>query len=395
VTKAPAYGYAVALDGAIQMHTVSPHARGAKLLGLLRLFNARAPESWTDADVDRTWRQAATQFLRDSPGRSLAVVPIRAEAAEPPKSLQDVRALEGMFRDMLAANPLDHFAALTVATMRLQDGDWREGPRLYEARLRDAGSVEWTPPQLPFPRWAGEPLDGRRVLIWPEQGFGDQIMFARFALALQARGCDVTLVCAAALESLFRANLPVRVRPATGSIEFPDPDVWIWCGSLMAALVQDEADIPGAPYLRSDGVTPVSFRVGLATRGNPMHENDLARSLPPELAAALLALPGCGSILPEDTGARDFAETAAIIAGLDLVIAVDTAIAHLAGAMGKPCWILLAASPTDWRWMRGRSDSPWYPSARLFRQPTVGDWASVVARVTTELQAARLSPAPR
>jgi hypothetical protein len=368
------------------MHTVSPHARGAKLYGLLRLFNAKHDETWTDADIERIWHQATNHFRRENPQRVIDIVPIRAEAPRPPRSLQEAQAAEAMFREMFAANPLDHFAAWSLATMRLQDGDFREGAQLHEARLLDAGSWQWKVPELPFPRWSGEPLDGKRVLIWPEQGLGDQIMFARFALELRARGCDVTLVCAPALERLFQTNLPVRVRPAAGAIEFPDPDLWIWCGSLMAAFVKDEADIPGAPYLRAAGSTPVPFRIGVATRGNPTHENDRQRSLPPEHAETLLGIPGCGSILPEDTGAADFAETAGIVAGLDLVITVDTSIAHLAGAMGKPCWILLPAGATDWRWMRRRADSPWYPSARLFRQPTIADWASVISRVRAELE---------
>jgi hypothetical protein len=126
-------------------------------------------------------------------------------------------------------------------------------------------------------------------------------------------------------------------------------------------------------------------RIGVKTRGNPAHHNDADRSLPDAEAARLLALPGAVSLEPEDTGAHDFADTAEIIAGLDLVIAADTSTAHLAGALGKPVWILLPYVTTDWRWLSGRSDSPWYGSARLFRQHRPGDWSSLLDEVIAAL----------
>ncbi|MBL8556316.1 MAG: hypothetical protein JNL41_18725, partial [Phenylobacterium sp.] len=144
------------------------------------------------------------------------------------------------------------------------------------------------------------------------------------------------------------------------------------------------ATLPSAPYLRA-ATRPAGGRIGVATRGNPGHSNDAHRSLPADVAAELLALPGAMSLEPEATGAKDFAETAAIVAGLDLVIAVDTAVAHLAGALGRPAWILLPRIFTDWRWMEGRADSPWYPTARLFRQASPGDWSAVLAEVRRTL----------
>ncbi len=121
--------------------------------------------------------------------------------------------------------------------------------------------------------------------------------------------------------------------------------------------------------------------------GNPGHRNDANRSLKPDQAADLLSLPGAISLRPEDTGAADFAETADIVAGLDLVISVDTAVAHLAGAMGKPVWILLPATGTDWRWLRDRTDSPWYPSAKLYRQSRGEGWDGVISRVLLDASA--------
>ncbi|MBS0331803.1 MAG: hypothetical protein JSS35_03470, partial [Proteobacteria bacterium] len=138
--------------------------------------------------------------------------------------------------------------------------------------------------------------------------------------------------------------------------------------------------IPKAPYLRPPAGAPAEGGgVGVLTRGRPEHPNDANRSLGPEAAARLLALPGARSLHPDDTGAADFADTAALIAPLDLVISVDTAVAHLAAAMGKPTWILLPAFMNDWRWMEARSDSPWYPTARLFRQPAMDSgWSPVL-----------------
>jgi ADP-heptose:LPS heptosyltransferase len=120
-------------------------------------------------------------------------------------------------------------------------------------------------------------------------------------------------------------------------------------------------------------------------KGSPTHSNDRNRSLPPKAAAQLASLGR--SLAPEDTGAGDFRDTAGIVAGLDLVISVDTAVVHLAGAMGKPVWVLLPSVETDWRWGRSGRDSPWYPSARLYRQAKPGDWAPVLRKVAADLAA--------
>ena len=288
--------------------------------------------------------------------------------------------------EALRRDPSDVRAARNLGIVLLGLGRYAEGAPLYEARIAAADSPGRAPP---YPRWRGEPLAGRSVLIWPEQGAGDQIMFARFALELQRKGSDVTLVCLPSLERLLAENLPVRVRAARGAIEFPDPDVWLFSNSLLAASGATLETLPAQPYLRARESRPVPFRIGVVTRGNPAHLNDAHRSLPAELAEVLLAIPGAGSLAPEDTGAADFAETAAIVAGIDLVITVDTSMAHLAGAMGKPTWILLPDHQTDWRWLRGRTDSPWYPSARLFRQDASRRWEPVVEAVVRA--AARLA----
>lgn len=284
---------------------------------------------------------------------------------------------EAMFRHVLAERPEDHAARQNLGMTVLAQGRWREGGAIYEARLeRKPG------PELPYPRWSGEPLDGKRVLIWPEQGLGDQIMCARYVPALVERGCEVTLVCAPALHRLFAQALPATVLPASGTITFDDPDVWLQTVSLVGALGDPQGS--RVPYLHANPKAS-GARIGVATRGSPTNANDARRSLPAGAAAELLSLSGTVSLLPEHTGVGDMLDTAEIIAGLDLVISVDTSIAHLAGAMGKPVWILLPGRGVDWRWMRGRDDTPWYPSARLFRQGDDEDWAPVLRAVRAEL----------
>ena len=284
---------------------------------------------------------------------------------------------EAMFRHVLAEDPGDHAARQNLGLTVLAQGRWQEGGALYEARLeRKPG------PGLPYPRWNGEPLDGKRVLLWPEQGLGDQIMCARFVPALVERGCEVTLVCAPTLHRLFAQALPGKVLAARGTIDFDDPEVWLWSMSLLAAVGDPQSG--RVPYLHAAPKLS-GARIGVATRGSPIHPNDAGRSLPADLAVELLSLSGTMSLLPEHTGVGDMLDTAEIIAGLDLVISVDTSIAHLAGAMGKPVWILLPGRGPDWRWMRERDDSPWYPSARLFRQGDDADWRPVLSAVKEAL----------
>jgi hypothetical protein len=284
---------------------------------------------------------------------------------------------EDALRAGLRLLPGDPDLTTRLAHALLLRGDYENGLSLHEYRpVEITGSVRGRP-KLRTPEWDGGPV--RSLLIVLEQGLGDQIMMARYAKILQQRGVDVTLTCAPTLARLFE-QLGVRAVPATGSLDVHS-EAWALQMSLPYLLGTRVETIPEAPYLPS----PAGGQgIGLMSQGNPLQALDHRRSLPPDMAAELAQLPGVRSLAPEDTGARDFLDTAHIIDGLALVITVDTAVAHLAGAMGKPTWLLLP-SLADWRWLRDREDSPWYPSMRLFRQAAPGDWRGVIDRVKDEL----------
>ena len=355
----------------------------------------------------------------------------------------DVAGAEAIFRQMIAEDPADlpprlalsrllaeqgrteAAVALQADTIRrfptaweerasygtnlLRLGHFRQGFAEHEHRLKtglieEPAGIGW------YPMWQGEPLDGRMLWLYPEQGFGDMIQFLRFAPeAARSSGGRVVIGIFPPLARLC-GDLPGVARVVTDMVE-PDAGA-VRCPlmSLADRLAVTEATLPAAvPYLtvpaavREQWRTCLDdldgFKVGLIWRGNPDHKRDAARSIDPAGLAAL-ALPGVRFVaLDRDLDApphglpfpihlpgkiEDFADTGAIVEQLDLVIAVDTAVAHLAGALGRPVWTLLDFEG-DWRWPATAERTPWYPTMRLFRQKIPGDWLEVLDRVAAAL----------
>lgn len=316
----------------------------------------------------------------------------------------------GSYAQALALSPDDPEVLWNMGLARLASGDYAAGWPLYEQRWR-VPSLQLAPRATDVPRWHGhEDVRGRSLLLHAEQGFGDAIQFVRFAREIAARGAQVTLACAPALQRLFTRADGVAQVVVPGRDRVPAFDWQLPLMSVPAALGTTLDRLPQPPYLSADpaGVRAWDARlqgglkVGLAWSGNPDFAAARLKACPPHLLAPLLATPGCRFVSLQPGALRvaagalgagvfdagealdDFADTAALIESLDLVITIDTAVAHLAGALGKAVWILLPRA-ADWRWLVGRADSPWYPSARLYRQAGPGDWTGVLARVAQDL----------
>ena len=304
----------------------------------------------------------------------------------------------------VSLDPSSAEARWNRAVTRLLRGDYARGLVDHEWRCRRAGVVD---PDFHLPRWQGEPLAGRRLLVWGEQGYGDNIQFARLAAKVRTTGATVTLVCRQRLKRLFRSLAGVDEVVAFDEASAPaDFEVPLMSLPLLLGL-EPETMAADRPYLAADpddvdrwrALLPAGgVRVGIVWAGNPEHSQNHVRSLPLAALAPLWKLPGIRFISLQHDGepddlpawrpprpAVDLAEAAAMIQGLDLVISADTAIAHLAGALGKPVWILLAAVP-DWRWGMSGETTPWYAGARLFRQQTPGDWDGAIGRLRVALE---------
>jgi hypothetical protein len=291
------------------------------------------------------------------------------------------------------------------AFANLLRGDYAQGWPEYEWRTRVPGYTDYAHHPFGIPRWRGEPLRSRRILVHAEQGNGDTLQFARFLAPLAAEGAQVDVFCQAPLESLL-ARVPGVNRTFSNLAERPAHDFHAPLLDIAARyLPHFSAPHWLGPYLQplSDRVARVADafdgvchpRVGIAWKGSGLNPTDHLRSLTPELAAHLvtgdaqffslqlgaapLAL-GKGKLTDLAPRIHDWEDTAAIMSHLDLVVAVDTAVVHLAGAMGKPVWVLVPFS-ADWRWELEGEKTRWYPSMRLFRQRSRGDWGPVLKRV--------------
>ncbi|MBF0425695.1 MAG: tetratricopeptide repeat protein [Magnetococcales bacterium] len=329
-----------------------------------------------------------------------------------------------VFLEALHRRRQDADALFFLSISLLALGRYAEGWPLYESRF-DIGKKDpvLLLPRLPFPRWQGENLSGKSLLVLHEQGYGDEIQFCRFMPILKELGVrSLTLVCKAPLKGLFAQGLGVDHLHAHDAIQIEDlpaHDAWTLLLSIPLHLRITLDNLPASlPYLHplpermalwAPRLPTTGLRVGLVWRGSSGHVNNAQRSLPGvAILAPLWTVTGVSFIGLQkaateqagdspspgqplvDLGSEvvDFADTAAIIAQLDLVIGVDTAVVHLAGALGKPCWVLLPGIGVDWRWLQHRSDSPWYPGVmRLFRQEEREGWPAVIKRVGDALRA--------
>ena len=341
--------------------------------------------------------------------RALHLEPSHAEArnnlGNTLLELGRAREARRCFETVIAAVPQHPEARWNLGFSQLLLGDYAAGWSNYEWRFAQAERQR----RFKAPRWEGQPLEGQPLRLWNEQGLGDAIQFARFIPAVLARGAEVHLETAPPLERLF-ASLACQLIAPSSNLE----TAWQLPLLSLPALFNTRLDtIPPAPYLTAtanhrskfrsllaETLPPGDLRVGLAWSGNPHHQRDRQRSLPPRLIPSLTAgLPGISfvsvqrgapppGVVTFDDYIADFADTAGLMANLDLIVSVDTAAAHLAGALGLPVWLLLSYAP-DFRWLLDREDSPWYPTMRLFRQRRLGDWSHLLARVRTELLARR------
>jgi tetratricopeptide (TPR) repeat protein len=306
----------------------------------------------------------------------------------------------------------------------LQQGDYEQGWAEYEWRWKRRQA---RPRLFDRPRWDGSPLAGRTALLWCEQGLGDTLHFVRYAALVKAKGGAVVLECPAPLVPLL-SGCPGVDRLVAEKTPLPAYDVQAALLSLPHLLGTTLATVPAAvPYLHADPARVEAwrgrlgaggdFRVGIIWQGNPRHQWDRHRSAPLVSFAPLARLPGVRlyslqkgpgteqlaaagrrlgvAALPAELDAEGgaFLDTAAVMKTLDLVVTVDTAAAHLAGALGVPVWVAVS-QVSDWRWLLGREDTPWYPTMRLFRQERLGEWGPVFERMAAELRYLRASAAP-
>jgi predicted O-linked N-acetylglucosamine transferase (SPINDLY family) len=329
------------------------------------------------------------------------------------------------YRRSLELSPGNADTLYNIALADLLFGHLKRGFAGYEIRYhpRSQNKSAPRPPALGCPMWQGEPLAGKHIAIVREQGLGDQLQFCRYAALLRDAGAEVTLIVDGPLVALMRSlDGPTRVI-APGEMHAHRYDYWAFQLSLPHRLGTDTGSIPAkVPYLHApaDKATAwhtrlarppgVRATVGLVWGGNKDHANNRNRSARLETIAPLLELPGLrfvslqkgepaeelrasrwrDRVLDLDAELNDYTDTAAAMEAIDLLISVDTSVVHLAGAMDKPCWVMVAHGP-DWRWLREGESTAWYPSLSLIRQQSPQDWDGVVATIRERL--ATWSPA--
>ena len=317
----------------------------------------------------------------------------------------------GYYGRALTLDPHCAEAHFGESWVRLLLGEFDVGWPKYEWRWL---TKKLSPHGLTMPLWDGKNLHGKTILLHCEQGLGDSIQMIRYARAVKEKEGRVLVFCPTPLEKLFRGVAGIDELFSDHTV-IPSYECHAPLLSLPHLLGTTLTTIPSTvPYVQTDPngvkewqdrlVDYPGFRIGVVWRGNPTHKNDHNRSMTARDFASFLDVPGITVIsLQKDIGLdelkvfrhlesffdgsprlADFADTASVISNLDLVISVDTAVCHLAGALGVPVWTLIPFAP-DWRWLLDRVDSPWYPTMRLFRQKSIGDWHSVIQQVRSAL----------
>ncbi|WP_343656327.1 tetratricopeptide repeat-containing glycosyltransferase family protein [Paraburkholderia caribensis] len=329
---------------------------------------------------------------------------------------------EAVYRQTLALAPDFADARWNLGVLLLTQGRLEEGWPHAEARLAQQPKPDAVPPPAGMRQWLGESLEGRSLLLWHEQGYGDCVQFARYAPLLKTLGVrHLTLMCPEPMKPLMATMAGVDdVRSHTAGL--PAHDYWAYPLSLPLRFGTRLDTVPAAlPYLRALPERIERWRarlaagnglkIGLVWKGFAGNQHDETRSVPGLAPLAPLwtvpgatffslqkgqgeteaAAPPVGQpIVHLGSAIEDFADTAAIVAQLDLLVTVDTAAAHITGALGKPCWLMLPRDWTDWRWLLERDDSPWYPGVmRLFRQSDARDWREVAERIADALRQGR------
>jgi hypothetical protein len=354
---------------------------------------------------------AAEPVVRRLVGLAPTAAPARVALGDILRGLGRLDEARGAYETALALDPCLADARFGLGFLALLRGDPQSGWPDYEHRAARRGA----PPAALARQWRGENPDGKVMLLYAEQGLGDTLQFLRYAAPLAERGASILAAVPIPLMPLAASVPGVRsvVRP---TLALPPFDVCVPLPSLPLFLGAGLDDIPSpsgyvaAPTERVDAwrARLGSFAgrtVAIAWAGNPDHPNDHNRSIDPALLAPLLRVPGVrwlnlqkgpqgADLRPRRGGPEvvalgealaDFADTAAVLELADLVITVDTALCHLAGALGRPTWLMLPFAP-DWRWRLGRRDSPWYASMRLYRQPEPRNWSAVVAEIAGDLE---------
>jgi Tfp pilus assembly protein PilF len=375
-----------------------------------------------DANIPEAWANLGNEFSNDYQydeamecyQKAIKLRPDYADAycnlgALLQKTLPTLEPAIAAYEKAISLQPDFALAHWDLGLALLLRGDYARGLPEYEWRWKTETVV--LPRKFPQPRWDGGDLGGKTILLHAEQGFGDTIHMARYAPLVAARGGKVILECQPPLSRLL-LNLDGIERIIPAGEQLPAFDVHCPLLTLPLVFKTTVETIPASgPYLRAEPELAEQWlkklppdvshpRIGLVWAGRPENKNDRSRSMRLRDFAPLAGIknvrwvslqlgaaadqtrrppPGM-ELLDFTSELHNFADTAAMVANLDLVIAVDTSVAHLTGALGKPIWVLIPTMP-DWRWMLGREDSPWYPTMRLFRQQQRGDWSAPVSEI--------------